>query len=489
LLEVTSFFRLNKEVNTFRIQEAEMKASDLIKIITQERSSYLNFRFTDMYGKWYGVAYHTSAVDQKILEQGIMFDGSSIPSWRDINNSDMLLKPDLTSYCFDPFGEEGSHVLICDVYDPSTGKPYNRDPRSIAQKAEAYLEKTGLADTSYFGPEAEFFLFDEVRFGAEPNALYYSVEDQEMPNKPGQNELGTTTGHSIDLKKGYTAMLPQDATQHVREDMMKYLIEMGVEVEKHHHEVATCQSEIGIKYATLTSMADKMQKYKYTVLNTADMHGKSATFMPKPLMDDNGSGMHVHQSLWKNGTPLFPGNSYAGLSETALYYIGGILKHGRALNAFTNPTTNSYKRLVAGFEAPVYLAYSACNRSVACRIPSVPDENARRLETRFPDPTANAYLAFSAMLMAGLDGIKNKIHPGDALEENAYDLKEGSTVPRVAESLEAAVDALSKDRAFLTEGGVFDDDMLDAYIDYKKQEAESIRDTVHPIEYKYYYSS
>lgn len=466
-----------------------MKASDLIKLINEEKSSYINFRFTDMFGKWYGIAYHVSAVDQNTLEQGIMFDGSSIPSWRNIDNSDMLLKPDLNSYCYDPFGEEGSHVLICDVYDPGTGKPYNRDPRSIARKAEEYLKKSGLADTSYFGPEAEFFLFDKVRYGAESSTMFYAVEDQEMPHKSGENELGTLTGHPIDLQKGYTALLPQDATQHVREDMMEYLIEIGVEVEKHHHEVATCQSEIGIKYATLTAMADKMQKYKYTVLNTAHMHGKTATFMPKPLMSDNGSGMHVHQSLWKNGTPLFPGDAYAGLSETALYYIGGILKHGRALNAFTNPTTNSYKRLVSGFEAPVYLAYSACNRSVACRIPSVPDEKARRLEARFPDPTANAYLAFSAMLMAGLDGIKNKIHPGKALEVNAYELKEGSSVPRVAECLEAAIDALSQDRTFLTEGSVFDDDMLDAYIEHKKHEAETIRDTVHPIEYKYYYSS
>lgn len=463
-----------------------MNTEEIFDKISNGEVDHVYFRFTDLLGRWFGIEYHVRGLNQATLEEGIMFDGSSIPGWRDISDSDMLLKPDLSTAIFDCFAGGGTLVIICDVFDPKTEKAYDRDPRGVARKAEAYLIESGVGDTAFFGPEAEFFIFDDVDFVNEPNHSLYHVKSEEMPES-GDNEHKCRLGQSIQYKDGYTRLLPHDKTYFLRQDMVKYLGEMGVSVEKHHHEVATCQGEIGIKYDTLLAMADKMQVYKYVVVNTALMHEKSATFMPKPLHNDNGSGMHVHQSIWSDKTPLFPGEGYGGLSKTALHYIGGILKHGKALNAFTNPSTNSYKRLVPGFEAPVFLAYSARNRSVACRVPHTQEFKARRLETRFPDPLANPYLAFSALLMAGLDGIQNKIDPGEALEGNAYEMDQAS-VPMMARSLEEALEALDRDREFLVKGGVFSHEQIDAYISLKEKEAQAVRETVNPMEYKLYYA-
>ncbi|MHA1601100.1 MAG: type I glutamate--ammonia ligase, partial [Alphaproteobacteria bacterium] len=394
----------------------------IFEMIKEHDVKYVDYRFTDPRGKWQHLAMHVSAVDEDALTEGVMFDGSSIAGWKEINDSDMTLVPDLSTAVMDPFAAQPLLILFCDVADPSTGQPYERDPRSTALKAEAYLKSTGIGDTAVVGPEAEFFVFDDVRFKVEMNECSFHFSSEEGPYMSGERVENGNVGHRPPMKGGYFPVPPVDSGNDLRAEMVTVMDEMGLTVEKHHHEVAPSQHELGIKFDTLVRTADNMQIYKYVVHNVAHTYGKTATFMPKPVFGDNGSGMHAHQSIWKGSKPIFAGDGYAGLSETALYYIGGIIKHARALNAFTNPSTNSYKRLVPGFEAPVLLAYSGRNRSASCRIPYGAGPKAKRVEVRFPDPTANPYLAFAAMLMAGIDGIKNKIHPGDPMDKNLYDL-------------------------------------------------------------------
>ena len=420
-----------------------------------------------------------------------MFDGSSIAGWKAINESDMTLAPDLSTAVMDPFSAQPQLVLFCDVSEPATGQPYARDPRSTAKKAEAYLKSTGIGDTAMFGPEAEFFVFDDVRFKVDMNHCFFEFESEEGPYMSGRSMDEGNTGHRPGPKGGYFPVPPVDSGTDLRAEMVTVMAEMGLTVEKHHHEVAPSQHELGIKFDTLVRTADNMQIYKYVVQNVAHTYGKTATFMPKPVYGDNGSGMHVHQSIWKAGKPLFAGDGYAGLSESALYYIGGIMKHARALNAFSNPTTNSYKRLVPGFEAPVLLAYSSRNRSAGCRIPFGAGPNAKRVEVRFPDPTANPYLSFAAMLMAGLDGIQNNIHPGDPIDKNLYDLppEELKDVPTVCGSLRQAAESLVADMDFLLAGDVFTKDQIDSYLELKWEEIYTYEHAPHPIEFQMYYSS
>jgi glutamine synthetase len=398
--------------------------------------------------------------------------------------------PDAATAVLDPFAAQPMLNIFCDVYDPSSGQPYNRDPRSIAKAAQSYMESAGIGDTAYFGPEAEFFVFDDVRYDVSMNECYYKLDSEEGPYNTGKQIAEGNLGHRPTVKGGYFPVPPIDSAQDLRAEMLTVLGEMGVEIEKHHHEVAASQHELGIKFATLVKTADNMQQFKYVVHNVAAAYGKSATFMPKPVYGDNGSGMHCHQSIWKEGQPIFAGSGYADLSDMALYYIGGIIKHARSLNAFTNPSTNSYKRLVPGYEAPVLLAYSARNRSASCRIPYVASPKGKRVEVRFPDPSANPYLAFAAMLMAGLDGIQNKIHPGEAMDKNLYDLppEELAAVPTVCGSLRQALDSLEADNDYLTKGDVFAPDMIEAYIELKRGEQMAFETSPHPIEYKMYYS-
>ncbi|MFV3131560.1 type I glutamate--ammonia ligase [Niveispirillum sp. KHB5.9] len=463
------------------------KFFDLIK---ENDVKYVDFRFTDIKGKVHHVSQHLSTVDEDLLTDGVMFDGSSIDGWKAINESDMTLLPDLSTAVMDPFSAQPLLTVLCDVLEPSTRQPYSRDPRSIAKAAEKYMASAGIGDTAYFGPEAEFFVFDDVKFEVSMNKVSYEFDSEEGPYNSGRSYEGGNLGHRPGVKGGYFPVAPIDSAQDLRAEMLTVLGEMGVEVEKHHHEVAASQHELGVKFGTLVKMADGMQLFKYVVHNVAHQYGKSATFMPKPVFGDNGSGMHCHQSIWKDGKPLFAGNLYADLSETALFYIGGIIKHARALNAFTNPLTNSYKRLVPGYEAPVLLAYSSRNRSASCRIPHVSSPKGKRVEVRFPDPGANPYLAFAAMLMAGLDGIQNKIHPGDAMDKNLYDLPpdELKEIPTVCRSLREALESLSVDRDFLKKGDVFTDDMIDSFIELKMQEVLAFETSPHPIEYKMYYS-
>jgi glutamine synthetase len=444
-----------------------------------------------MKGVWHHMAMDVSAVDQKMFDEGIMFDGSSIPGWKAIHESDMKLMPDAQSVVVDPFTAQPSLVVICDVVDPITSKPYDRDPRSIAKAAEAYVRSSHVAETAYFGPEAEFFIFDDVRFAHNQDHVFYKIDSEELPNNSGRDYEGGNLGHRPSAKGGYFPCAPVDALVDIRAEMLSRMKEMGIPVEKHHHEVAPAQCELGILYGTLVETADRMQLYKYVVRNVAQSYNKTATFMAKPMAGDNGSGMHVHQSLWKNGQPMFAGSEYAGLSQEALWYIGGIIKHGRAINAFTNPTTNSYKRLIPGFEAPVVLGYSSRNRSVSCRIPHYESPKAKRVEVRFPDPTANPYLAFAAMVMAGLDGIKNKIDPGAAMDRNLYDAsdEEMKSLPTVCSSLRQALDALEKDHAFLTQGDVFSKGMIESYIAMKMDEVKMYETSPHPVEYKLYFSA
>jgi glutamine synthetase len=432
-----------------------------------------------------------SVFDEDKFENGHAFDGSSIAGWKGIEASDMLLMPDPRTAYIDPFYEEPTLVLTCDVVEPTDGKGYDRDPRSIAKRCEAYLKSTGLGDTAYFGPEPEFFIFDGVRWNTDMQGSFVKIDSEEAPWSSGMEFEGGNTGHRPGKKGGYFPVAPLDTFQDMRSEMCLLLESVGIPVEVHHHEVAgQGQNELGTKFSTLVQRADWTILQKYIVHNVAHAYGKTATFMPKPIVGDNGSGMHVHQSVWKDGINLFAGNGYAGLSEFALYYIGGIIKHARALNAITNPGTNSYKRLVPGFEAPVKLAYSARNRSASIRIPYVANPKGRRIETRFPDPLANPYLAFSALLMAGLDGVQNKIHPGEAADKNLYDLppEEDAKIPTVCSSLDQALEHLDKDREFLTRGGVFTDSMLDAYISLKMEEVTRFRMTTHPIEFEMYYS-
>ena len=465
--------------------------ADVMKLFKEKECTFVDFRFVDTKGKEQHTSVPISHFDEDKFESGHAFDGSSIAGWKGIEASDMLLMPDPTAAYIDPFYEEPTLVITCDVIEPSDGKGYDRDPRSIAKRAEAYLKGTGLGDTAYFGPEPEFFIFDGVRWGDNMKGCFVKIDSEEAPWSSSAEIEGGNTGHRPGKKGGYFPVAPVDSFQDMRSEMCLILESMGIPVEVHHHEVAgQGQNELGTKFSTLTQRADWTIWLKYVVQNVAHAYGKTATFMPKPVVGDNGSGMHVHQSVWKNGENLFAGNGYAGLSEFALYYIGGIIKHARALNAITNPGTNSYKRLVPGFEAPVKLAYSARNRSASIRIPHVSSPKGRRIETRFPDPLANPYLCFSALLMAGLDGVQNKIHPGEAADKNLYDLppEEDAKIPTVCHSLDQALDCLDKDREFLTRGGVFTNSMLDAYIDLKMEEVTRFRMTTHPIEFDMYYS-
>jgi glutamine synthetase len=465
-------------------------ANDVLKLIKEQDVKYVDFRFTDPRGKWQHVTFDIGMIDEEIFAEGTMFDGSSIAGWKAINESDMLLMPDPSTATIDPFFAQSTLSIVCDVLEPTTGEAYDRDPRGIAKKAEAYLKQTKIGDTIFVGPEAEFFVFDDVKFSATPYNTGFKLDDIELPTNSDTDYESGNLGHRVKTKGGYFPVPPIDSLQDMRGDMLAAMQAMGVVVEKHHHEVASAQHELGVKFGTLVTMADHMQIYKYAIHNVANSYGKSATFMPKPVYGDNGSGMHVHQSIWKEGKPVFAGNEYADLSETCLYYIGGIIKHAKSLNAFTNPLTNSYKRLVPGYEAPVLLAYSARNRSASCRIPFATSPKAKRVEVRFPDPGANPYLAFAAMLMAGLDGIKNKIHPGPAMDKNLYDLpaKELKKIPTVCASLREALVSLEKDNAYLLEGGVFSKGMIEAYIELKMEEVIRFEHTPHPVEFDMYYS-
>ena len=468
-----------------------MSVANVMKMVKENDIKFVDFRFTDTRGKEQHVTVPVSHFNEDKFTEGHAFDGSSIAGWKGIQASDMQLMPDPSTANIDPFMDEPTLILTCDVVDPTDGKGYERDPRSLAKRAEAYLKSSGLGDTAYFGPEPEFFIFDSIQWDVAMSGCSVRINSEEGAWASNEKFEGGNTGHRPGVKGGYFPVPPVDSLHDIRSAMCTTLESMGVPVEVHHHEVATAgQCEIGTKFSTLTQRADWTQIQKYVILNTAHAYGKTATFMPKPFAGDNGSGMHVHQSVWKDGKNLFAGNGYAGLSEFALYYIGGIIKHARALNAITNPGTNSYKRLVPHFEAPVKLAYSAKNRSASIRIPFVHSDKARRVEARFPDPIANPYLAFSALLMAGLDGVQNKIHPGEAATKDLYHLppEEDAKIPTVCASLEQALEALDADREFLTKGGVFTNDWIDAYIDLKMDEVNKVRMTPHPVEFGLYYS-
>jgi len=466
-------------------------ASKVLKQMKDEDIKFVDVRFTDPRGKLQHVTMDAGIIEEDTFAEGIMFDGSSIAGWKDISQSDMALMPDPDSAQLDPFFAQTTLALYCDVVEPTTGELYERDPRATARKAEAYLNQTGIGDKAYFGPEAEFFIFDDVRFSSDPYDCGYKLDSTELPTNMGtEYEMGNL-GHRPRTKGGYFPVPPVDSAQDIRSEMLSVMAEMGVTTEKHHHEVGAAQHELGMKYDTLVRCADLLQTYKYVVHNVAQAYGKTATFMPKPVFGDNGTGMHCHQSIWKGNDTVFAGNKYADLSDEALHYIAGILKHARVINAFSNPTTNSYKRLVPGYEAPVLLAYSQRNRSASCRIPHVSSPKAKRVEVRFPDPMANPYLAFSAMLMAGLDGIENKLDPGDPMDKNLYDLppEELEGVPTVCGSLREACEHLDKDRDFLKKGGVFSDDQIDGYLELKMEEVEAFEMMPHPIEFDMYYSA
>src|ERR1700745_3596849 len=460
-------------------------AKEVLKSIKDNDVKYVDLRFTDPRGKWQHVTFDVGMIDDDIFAEGTMFDGSSIAGWKAINESDMCLMPDPSTAVIDPFFAETTLVLTCDVLEPTTGEPYNRDPRGIAKKAEAMVKAMGIGDVIYFGPEAEFFVFDDVRFKADPYNTGFKLDSIEFPSNSDTAYEGGNLGHRIRTKMGYFPVPPQDSVQDMRSEMLAAMARMGGAVEKHHHEVGSAQHELGLKFSPLTVMADRMQIYKYCIQQVANIYGKTATFMPKPVYGDNGSGMHCHQSIWKDGKPVFAGNKYADLSETCLSYIAGIIKHAKSINAFTNPTTNSYKRLVPGFEAPVLLAYSARNRSASCRIPFTTNPKAKRVEVRFPDPLANPYLGFAAMLMAGLDGIKNKLDPGPAIDKDLYDLPPAvlKQIPTVYGSLRQALGELDADRGFLKAGGVFDDDFIDSYIDLKMSEVIRFEQPRHPARF------
>ena len=464
--------------------------ANIITTIKNNDIKFIDFRFTDYRGKWLHITHCADMIGKEELTKGVAFDGSSVPAWKNINESDMILIPQLNSTFIDPFSTLPTLVLICDVIDPQTGEGYDRDPRHTAKLAENYLQSTNIGDVVYFGPEPEFFVFDSVKHNVQPNTCSYEINSEEGSYNNIKHHESGNTGHRSPTKDAYFNLSPLDSGNDIRGEITEILKEVGIVPTLHHHEVANSQFEIGLKFGTLTDTADNVQKFKYVVHNVCSSHGKTATFMPKPMYNDNGSGMHVHQSIWKDGKPLFLGNGEAGLSELAIYYIGGIIKHAKAINAFTNPSTNSYKRLVPGFEAPVILAYSSKNRSASIRIPHVTNQNAKRIEARFPDPSANPYLGFSAMLMAGIDGIINKIHPGKADNRDLYDLseKELKKLPTVANNLREALDALNKDREFLKKGNVFTDAQIDAYIALKLKEVEKYEQIPHPIEFEMYYS-
>ena len=465
--------------------------ADVLKTIKDDDVPFVDLRFTDPRGKWQHLTMCSDFIEDDSFVDGIMFDGSSIAGWKAINESDMALIPDASTAVMDPFAAQPSLMMFCDIMEPTTGQPYNRDPRSLAKKAEAYLGSTGVGDTAYFGSEAEFFVFDDVRFDVQMNSTFFELDSEEGPYNSGKVYDDCNLGHRPGIKGGYFPVPPVDSSHDLRAEMVTVMKEMGLIMDKHHHEVAPSQHELGMTFSTLVSAADNLMMYKYGVQMTAHTYGKTATFMPKPVAGDNGSGMHTHQSIWKGGKPTFAGSAYADLSESALHYIGGIIKHAKALNAFTNPATNSYKRLIPGFEAPVLLAYSARNRSASCRIPFSNSPNGKRVEVRFPDAMANPYLAFSAMMMAGLDGIQNKVHPGDAMDKDLYDLppEELADVPTVCGSLREALNSLDVDRDFLKKGDVFSDDQINAYMELKWEEVYSFEHTPHPVEFQMYYSA
>ena len=465
--------------------------ADILKKIEDEDIEWVDLRFTDPKGKWQHLTMVSGVIDEDSLTDGLMFDGSSIAGWKAINESDMILKPDLDAVYVDPFSATPMLIIVCDIVEPSTGELYARDPRSTAKRAEAYLKNTGVGDTVYVGPEAEFFMFDDVKFETSYATSGYRIDDIELPTNTGRDYEGGNLAHRPRAKGGYFPVAPVDSAVDIRGEMVSTMMEMGLPCDKHHHEVAAAQHELGLTFGTLTQTADRMQVYKYVVHQVAHAYGKTATFMPKPIKEDNGSGMHTHMSIWQGGTPLFAGNGYAGLSDTCLYFIGGVIKHAKALNAFTNPTTNSYKRLVPGYEAPVLLAYSSRNRSASCRIPYGAGAKAKRVEFRFPDALANPYLAYSAILMAGLDGIQNRIHPGDPMDKNLYDLPpaELAEVPTVCGSLREALDSLEADLDFLLKGDVFSKDQIEAYIELKREEVARWEMTPTAVEFDMYYSA
>lgn len=468
-----------------------MSVEKVLSLLKENDVKFVDLRFTDTKGKEQHLTLPASQLNEDFFEEGKMFDGSSMDGWKDINESDMILMPDTATAVLDPFFDETTVNIRCDILEPGTLQDYSRDPRSIAKRAENYMYSTGIADTVLFGSEPEFFLFDDIRFGSPMSGAYVHIDDIEAAWNSGTKYEGGNKGHRPGVKGGYLPVPPVDSSQNIRSQMCSLMEQMGLVIEAHHHEVATAgQNEIACRFNTLTLKADETQIYKYVVHNVAHLYNKTATFMPKPLLGDNGSGMHCHQSLSKNGVNLFAGDKYAGLSELAIYYIGGIIKHAKALNAFTNPTTNSYKRLIPGYEAPVMLAYSASNRSASIRVPIVSNPKGRRIEVRFPDPTANPYLAFAAQLMAGLDGIIHKIHPGEAMNKNLYDLppEESKHIPTVSTSLEEALQALECDKDFLNKGNVFTDDTINTYIALKQQEIDRVKMTPHPVEFELYYS-
>ncbi|MDR6787437.1 glutamine synthetase [Sphingomonas sp. BE138] len=466
-------------------------AADVLSKIKDEEIEWIDLRFTDPKGKWQHLTMVASVMGEDEWTDGLMFDGSSIEGWKAINESDMILKPDLDAVYTDPFSATPMLIVFCDIVEPSTGEGYARDPRTTAKRAEAYVATTGIGDTVYVGPEAEFFMFDDVRFDTSYNQSYFKIDDIELPTNTGREYEGGNLAHRPRAKGGYFPVAPVDSAVDIRGEMVSTMIEMGLPCDKHHHEVAAAQHELGLTFGTLTTTADRMQIYKYVVHQVAHAYGKSATFMPKPIKEDNGSGMHTHFSIWNGKEPLFAGNGYAGLSDTCLYFIGGIIKHAKAINAFTNPTTNSYKRLVPGYEAPVLLAYSARNRSASCRIPYGTGPKSKRVEVRFPDAMANPYLAYAALLMAGLDGIQNKIHPGEAMDKNLYDLPpaELAEVPTVCASLREALESLQADHDFLLKGDVFTKDQIEAYIELKWADVARWEMTPSPVEFDMYYSA
>ncbi|MEO6041964.1 MAG: type I glutamate--ammonia ligase [Croceibacterium sp.] len=467
------------------------KASDIVKRIKDEEIEWVDLRFTDPKGKWQHLTMVSSVIGEDELEEGLMFDGSSIEGWKTINESDMILKPDLDEVWIDPFSATPMMIVVCDIVEPSTGELYSRDPRSTAKRSEAYLKTTGFGDTVYVGPEAEFFMFDDVRFEDGYAGSGYQIDDIELPTNTGTEMEGGNLAHRPRAKGGYFPVAPVDSAVDIRGEMVSTMLEMGLPCDKHHHEVAAAQHELGLTFGTLVQTADRMQIYKYVVHQVAHAYGKTATFMPKPIAKDNGSGMHTHISLWTKGKPSFAGNGYAGLSENCLFFIGGVIKHAKSLNAFTNPTTNSYKRLVPGYEAPVLLAYSARNRSASCRIPYGTGEKAKRVEFRFPDGTANPYLAYAALLMAGLDGITNRIHPGEPMDKNLYDLPpaELANVPTVCGSLREALESLQADHEYLLKGDVFSKDQIDAYCEIKWADVMRWETTPSAVEFDMYYSA
>ena len=468
-----------------------MSAANVLKFIKEKEAEFVDLRFTDPRGKLQHLTMDVTVVDEGMLNEGVFFDGSSIAGWKAINESDMILKPDTSRMFMDPFTSHNTVVIFCDILDAVKKTPYERDPRGVAKKAEAYLKESGIGDKAFFGPEPEFFVFDDVKIKNDMNDCGFVIDSKEGPYNSGKEYENGNMGHRPGIKGGYFPVPPVDSEQDMRGEYLKNLKEVGIKVEKHHHEVAPSQHELGMYFGTLVDQADNVQLYKYVVQMVTHSFGKTATFMPKPVAGDNGSGMHTHQSIWKDGKPLFAGDEYAGLSKTCLHYIGGIIKHAKAINAFSNSTTNSYKRLIPGFEAPVLLAYSSRNRSASCRIPFTNSPKGKRVEVRFPDAAGNPYLTFASMLMAGLDGIKNKIDPGKPFDKDLYSLSEDELkgVPTVCGSLREAVISLDSDRKFLTEGGVFTDDQIDAYIDLKMEEIHNFEHTPHPIEFQMYYSS